>query len=56
MLDSCLEHSKIDALKMLDSQTKSAIDSNNLQVQHQATSRASLITNTKHYSQYPDNI
>jgi hypothetical protein len=27
MLDSCLELSKIEALKMLDLQTKSAIDS-----------------------------
>jgi hypothetical protein len=32
MLDSCLEPGKIDALKMLDLQTKSAIDSNNIQV------------------------
>jgi len=32
MLDSCLEPGKIDALKMLDLQTKSAIDSDNLQV------------------------
>jgi hypothetical protein len=31
---SCLELSKIKVLKMLDLQTKSAIDSNNLQVQH----------------------
>ncbi len=30
--DSCLELSKIEVLKMLDLQTKSAIDSNNLQV------------------------
>jgi hypothetical protein len=30
MLDSFLEHGKIDALKMLDLQTKSAIDSDNL--------------------------
>jgi len=28
----CLEPGKIDALKMLDLQTKSTIDSNNLQV------------------------
>jgi hypothetical protein len=34
MLDYCLEPGKIDALKMLDSQTKSAINTNNLQVQH----------------------
>jgi len=34
MLDNCLDPGKIDALKMLDLQTKSAIDSNNLQVQH----------------------
>ena len=37
MLDCCLEPGKIEASKMLDLQTKSAIDSNNLQVQHQAT-------------------
>jgi hypothetical protein len=30
--DFCLEPGKIDALKMLDSQTKSTINSNNLQV------------------------
>jgi len=30
--DSCLELSKIEALKMLDLQTKLAIDSDNLQV------------------------
>jgi hypothetical protein len=30
MLDSCPEPGKIDALKMLDSQTKSAINSKNL--------------------------
>jgi len=34
MLDSCLEPGKIDALKMLDLQKKSAIISNILQVQH----------------------
>ena len=34
MLDFCLELSKIEPLKMLDLQTKSAIDSNKLQVQH----------------------
>jgi len=34
MLDCYLEPGKIDALKMLDLQKKSAIDSNNLQVQH----------------------
>ncbi len=34
MLDSCLDPGKIEALKMLDLQTKSAINSNNLQVQH----------------------
>jgi hypothetical protein len=34
MLDSCLEPGKIEVLKMLDSQTKSAIDSDKLQVQH----------------------
>jgi hypothetical protein len=34
MLDYCLELSKIEALKMLDLQTKSAIDSDKLQVQH----------------------
>jgi hypothetical protein len=32
MHDSCPELSKIEALKMLDLQTKSAIDSNELQV------------------------
>jgi hypothetical protein len=32
MLDSCLEPGKIDALKMLDLQTKSTINSDNLQV------------------------
>jgi len=40
VIDNCLELSKIEALKMLDLQTKSAIDSNKLQVQHQATSQA----------------
>jgi hypothetical protein len=34
MRDFCLELSKIKALKMLDLQTKSAIDSNILQVKH----------------------
>jgi hypothetical protein len=34
MLDSCLTGGKIEALKMLDLQTKSAIISNNLQVKH----------------------
>jgi hypothetical protein len=33
MHDVCLEPGKIEALKMLDLQTKSAINSNNLQVQ-----------------------
>ncbi len=55
-LDYCLELSKMKVLKMLDSQTKSAINSNNFQVQHQATSRAFRITDTKHISQHPDNI
>jgi hypothetical protein len=32
MLDSCLEPGKIKVLKMLDLQTKSAIDSDKLQV------------------------
>jgi hypothetical protein len=32
MRDYCLEPGKIDALKMLDLQKKSAIDSNKLQV------------------------
>jgi hypothetical protein len=36
MLDYCLEHSKIQILKMHDLQTKSTISQNNLQVQHQA--------------------
>ncbi len=40
MLDFCLELSKIKILKMLDLQTKSAINLDNLKVQHQATSRA----------------
>jgi hypothetical protein len=34
MLDICLEPGKIDDLKMLDLQKKSAINSNNLHVQH----------------------
>jgi hypothetical protein len=34
MLDFCLEPGKIEALIMLDLQKKSAINSNNLQVQH----------------------
>ena len=38
MLDYCLEPGKIEVLKMLDLQTKSALDSNKLQVQLQATS------------------
>jgi hypothetical protein len=32
MLDCCLEPGKIEDIKMLDLQTKSAINSNNLQV------------------------
>jgi hypothetical protein len=32
MRDSCLEPGKIEALKMLDLQTQSAIDSDNIQV------------------------
>ena len=56
LTDFCLELSKIEALKMLDLQTKSAIDSDNLQVQHQATNRVSRITYTKHLSQHPDNV
>jgi hypothetical protein len=32
MRDSCLEPGEIEVLKMLDLQTKSAINSNNLQV------------------------
>jgi hypothetical protein len=40
MRDFCPELSKIETLKMLDLQTKSAIDSGKLQVQHQATNRA----------------
>ena len=43
MLDSCLELSKIEALKMLDLQTKSAINSDNLQVQNLASNIAFLI-------------
>jgi hypothetical protein len=34
VIDLCFEAGKIDALKMLDLQTKSAIASNILQVQH----------------------
>jgi hypothetical protein len=34
MLDSCHEISKIEALKMLDLQTKSAINLDNLQVRY----------------------
>jgi hypothetical protein len=34
VIDFCLEPGKIDALKMLDLQTKSAIASNILQVEH----------------------
>ncbi len=56
MLDNCPEPGKIEVLKMLDLQTKSAIDSNKLQVQHQATNLALRITDTKHLSQHPDNI
>jgi hypothetical protein len=56
MHDVCLEPGKIEAIKMLNLQTKSAIISYILQVQHQAASRASRITYTKHLSQYPDNI
>jgi hypothetical protein len=52
----CLEHSKFKDLKMLDLQTKSTINSDKLQVLHQATSQASQITDTKHLSQHPDNI
>jgi hypothetical protein len=50
MLDYSLELSKIKVLKMLDLQTKSTINSNNLQVQHQARSQASQIIDTKHLS------
>jgi hypothetical protein len=32
MIDFCLEPGKIDSLNMLDLQTKSAIDSDNIQV------------------------
>ena len=56
MQDVCLEPGKIEALKMLDLQTKSTIDSDNLPVKHQARSEASRITYTKHFSQHPDNI
>jgi hypothetical protein len=34
MIDYCLEPGKIEVLKMLDLETKSAIDSDNLQVRH----------------------
>ena len=40
MRDCCLEPGKIEILKMLDLQTESAIDSDKLQVQHQATNQA----------------
>jgi hypothetical protein len=50
MLDSCLEPGKIETLKMLDLQTESAINSDILKVQHQATNQASQITDTKHLS------
>jgi hypothetical protein len=43
--DACLEVSKIDSIKMLDLEKKSAINLDNLQVQHQATSQASRIYN-----------
>lgn len=56
LTDCCLELTKIEALKMLDLQTKSAIISNFLQVQHQARSRVSRITKTKHLSKHPGNI
>jgi hypothetical protein len=39
--DFCLEPGKIAVLKMLDLQNKSAINLDKLQVQHQATNRAS---------------
>ncbi len=42
MRDSCLELSKIEVLKMLDLQTKSAIDLVNLRVSLQATNQASF--------------
>jgi len=41
--DFCLEPGKIAVLKMLDLQTKSAINLDKLQVQHQATN---LLWNT----------
>ena len=50
MRDYCLEPGKIEALKMLDLQTKSAINSDNRQVQLQATSQAFHIIDTKHLS------
>ena len=56
LTDFCLEVSKIKVLKMLDLEKKSAIDSDNIQVQHQATNQASRITYTKHLSQHPDNF
>jgi hypothetical protein len=37
MRDYCLKPGKIEVLKMLDLQTKSAINSDKLQVQHQAS-------------------
>ncbi len=56
MRDFCLEPGKIEALKMIDLRTKSTINSDYLHVQHQATSRASRIKDTKHLFQHPDNI
>jgi hypothetical protein len=41
---------KFEGQNMLDLQTKSAINSDILKVQHQATNQASQITDTKHLS------
>ena len=56
MLDSCLEPGKIEVLKMLDLQTKSAMKLVRGQVSVQATHLASRITDMKHLYQHPDNI
>jgi hypothetical protein len=56
MRDFCLEPGKIEAPKCVDLVSKSAINSDKLRVQLQASSQASHITDTKHLSQHPDNI
>ncbi len=56
MILRCLEPGKFETLKMLDLQTKSAMNSICFQVQLQATSQASRITYTIYLSQHPDSI